>query len=140
MSLSEDERKARNRECKRAYYLRNRERLIAETSARQKANRERYNGYGRAWAKRNAESEKARARLKNWRTQGYPEPTRPEPPACECCGKTDRKALSLDHCHETGTFRGWLCSACNLGLGKLGDSLEALERAIAYLRRATLNS
>lgn len=29
-----------------------------------------------------------------------------------------------------------LCSDCNLGLGKFGDSIERLEAAVAYLRAA----
>jgi hypothetical protein len=43
--------------------------------------------------------------------------------------------LCLDHNHETGKFRGWLCDNCNTGIGKLGDTVEGLERAIAYLKR-----
>jgi hypothetical protein len=31
--------------------------------------------------------------------------------------------------------RGLLCTACNLGLGKLGDNFEGLVRATAYLAR-----
>ena len=67
---------------------------------------------------------------------GYPEPTRPCPTVCECCKKPSDKALALDHDHETGAFRGWLCHKCNLGIGRLGDTIEALEEALAYLRRA----
>ena len=134
MRLSDEEREARRKEYRHRYYLKNRERIIAETTARQKANRERHNGYTRAWAARNAESEKARARARNWRS--LPKPTRPQPQVCECCGKENRRALALDHCHESGRFRGWLCDKCNLGIGKLGDTVEALERALAYLKRS----
>lgn len=70
----------------------------------------------------------------------YPEPTRPEASLCECCGKPDsNRRLSLDHCHSTGTFRGWLCKECNMGMGKLGDTVEGLRQAIAYLERAYAN-
>ena len=51
---------------------------------------------------------------------------------CDCCGKSDVK-LVLDHCYETETFRGWLCSHCNLSIGLLGDSVVGLRRAINYL-------
>lgn len=40
----------------------------------------------------------------------------------------------VDHCHETGKVRGILCPGCNLGLGKLGDNVEGLQRALDYLR------
>jgi hypothetical protein len=76
-------------------------------------------------------------RQRKWR--GLPEPLRPEPPACECCGrppKVPRKHLCLDHDHRTGQFRGWLCNTCNIAIGKLGDGLAGVVRAVAYLRRA----
>ena len=71
------------------------------------------------------------------RYENYPEPIRPEPEFCECCGKLpERSRLDLDHCHVTGIFRGWLCGSCNRGLGQLGDNLEGLARAAAYLQTA----
>jgi hypothetical protein len=39
----------------------------------------------------------------------------------------------LDHCHDTGTFRGWLCHKCNRALGGLDDDIDTLKRAIKYL-------
>ncbi|MEV8302632.1 endonuclease VII domain-containing protein [Streptomyces rochei] len=61
---------------------------------------------------------------------------------CQICGRTQLEAaptgravrLALDHCHETGRLRGFLCSLCNSGLGHLGDSPERLQAAIKYLR------
>lgn len=140
MALSEAERAERRKATSRKYYLKNRERILKETGERQRANPARRREYVNAWAKRNADSERERARLKNWRVNNLPAPTRPEPEVCECCGKPNirgdgRRALALDHCHDSGRFRGWLCDACNLGIGKLGDSVEAVERALAYLRR-----
>lgn len=43
-------------------------------------------------------------------------------------------ALSLDHDPTSGQFRGWLCHNCNVGLGYLGDSVEALAAALDYLK------
>lgn len=59
---------------------------------------------------------------------------------CGICGKPHvdepNKRLYIDHCHETGVLRGTLCSECNFGLGKLGDTIEGLKQALAYLEKA----
>ena len=39
----------------------------------------------------------------------------------------------LDHCHDTLTFRGWLCHHCNVGLGGFSDNLTRLKKAVSYL-------
>ena len=55
---------------------------------------------------------------------------------CAICGvaeeATSRK-LCMDHCHETGKFRGWLCKKCNSMLGMADDSADRLVVAAAYL-------
>lgn len=69
---------------------------------------------------------------------GLPEPTRTEPVICECCGKAPiGQRLCLDHDHASGRFRGWLCRDCNMAIGKLGDTLDGVERARDYMLRAT---
>lgn len=76
-------------------------------------------------------------RKERYEGHGYPVPTREMPPTCELCSAAPRtRALHLDHDHVTGKFRGWLCAKCNTGIGKLGDNVEGLRRAIAYLERA----
>ena len=55
----------------------------------------------------------------------------PRPENCQCCGKqTD---LVPDHYRGTPKFRGWICRACNLGIGKLGDNIEGVTQALNYL-------
>ena len=39
----------------------------------------------------------------------------------------------IDHDHETGEFRGWLCHKCNRGLGAFKDETKLLMEAIRYL-------
>lgn len=54
---------------------------------------------------------------------------------CAICRKpcTKNKNLSIDHDHRTGRIRGLLCSNCNLGIGKLGDTLESILAVAEYL-------
>jgi hypothetical protein len=64
--------------------------------------------------------------LKKAKSQATKKPSR-----CECCSKSEK--LFLDHDHETGDFRGWLCSKCNIGVGKLGDNFSGVVAAANYL-------
>lgn len=75
----------------------------------------------------------------------------PEDHRCDCCGKeedeltvaysktgTPISVWRLDHDHNSGEFRGWLCSNCNIGLGKFYDDVNLLHRAIEYLQKSRL--
>ncbi len=63
---------------------------------------------------------------------------------CAICGLPERqksclgnpKSLHADHDHETGSFRGLLCSRCNAGVGYLNDDPSLMEKAAQYLRRS----
>ncbi len=48
-------------------------------------------------------------------------------------GQTRLQNWVLDHCHDTETFRGWLCHHCNVGLGAFSDNLNRLRKAVTYL-------
>lgn len=50
---------------------------------------------------------------------------------CHLCKK--KNATDIDHCHKTNKVRGVLCSGCNTSLGKLGDTVESLQKAVDYL-------
>ncbi|AZV02150.1 putative endonuclease VII [Pectobacterium phage Arno162] len=61
---------------------------------------------------------------------------------CAICGNLEKaydtrykvlRRLAVDHCHTTGVVRGLLCSACNIGIGKMRDSPELLRKAADYL-------
>ncbi len=55
---------------------------------------------------------------------------------CHICGVPEtecNRALSLDHNHETGELRGWLCGRCNVAIGLLGDNAGGLYNALWYL-------
>ena len=48
-------------------------------------------------------------------------------------GNTKNGSWVIDHCHDTDTFRGWLCHKCNRALGGFDDDTEFLKRAIEYI-------
>jgi hypothetical protein len=50
---------------------------------------------------------------------------------CDLCHK--RSWQHIDHSHETGQFRGFVCARCNLWLAAL-DSVGWLDKANEYLR------
>ena len=59
---------------------------------------------------------------------------------CAICGTSDTRAgdrrcarWTIDHDHDTGLVRGLLCPSCNRGIGQLGDDVDRLRAAIAYL-------
>jgi Recombination endonuclease VII len=128
--------------CKRCKYLR--DKAFAQTPEgrlRQKLAQKKYVSTARGKQKHrdNARLYRKRhpskVRESQWRAAGLPEPTRIRPRVCEICGgpPKGKPSLVLDHCHITGQFRGWLCSHCNLGIGRLGDTPGALQKALNYL-------
>ncbi len=42
--------------------------------------------------------------------------------------------LDLDHCHDTGAFRGWVCYSCNGVIGKV-EKFIGVRRLETYLLR-----
>ena len=62
---------------------------------------------------------------------------------CDICGQPDTthrnatwtRQLTFDHDHDTGRLRGMLCSQCNLALGRFGEDVELLRKAIDYIER-----
>ena len=63
---------------------------------------------------------------------------------CAICGR-DEQDLKIDHAHGhcagingcKDCIRGLLCSTCNTGLGKFGDDVFLLKRALDYLIERT---
>ena len=49
-------------------------------------------------------------------------------------GNTRNGSWVLDHCHDTDSFRGWLCHKCNRALGGFNDDVSLLQNAIKYLQ------
>ena len=47
--------------------------------------------------------------------------------------------LVIDHDHDTGNAREWICDSCNTGLGRFKDNVELMQEAIKYLKRHAKN-
>ena len=58
---------------------------------------------------------------------------------CPICNKPSipyvTANLVIDHDHETGNAREWICDSCNTGLGRFKDNVELMQEAIKYLQK-----
>ena len=52
---------------------------------------------------------------------------------CACCGMKSNRTLHLDHCHKSGRLRGFICPACNLGIGHAIDNPLRLFSMAAWI-------
>lgn len=104
-------------------------------------NAERLREYERKRPKRSAEE---RRRMQLWRLykilpEDYDRLFAEQSGRCAICGTDDpgsgRELMNVDHDHETGEVRGLLCMGCNIAIGHMGDDIERLKSAIAYLER-----
>lgn len=61
---------------------------------------------------------------------------------CCLCGADEKDQhhgrLYVDHCHETGKYRGLLCNLCNVALGSFKDNVEVIKKSIEYLNENRL--
>ena len=54
---------------------------------------------------------------------------------CEICTNPSPEKLMIDHDHETGALRGFLCRKCNTALGQINDDPWVLDRMAKFLER-----
>ena len=124
----------KSRASSRAYYHKNREKAKARSRAYHKANRFKVALLdARSVARKhghlacNASVEELKAAFTG---------------LCTICGVPEvelNRKLCMDHSHETGEFRGWICTSCNKGLGNFKDSEEILINALHYLMNPVNN-
>jgi hypothetical protein len=141
----------------REWYLRNKEKRLAASRKWQQANRERINAHRRAnpekyrdqnkkWRHANRQqvlesSERCRIKKKYGITlEQYRDRIAAQDGKCEICkqppsGKRSKSKLHLDHCHQTGKLRGFICGQCNTSLGMAKDSVAILAAMIVYLNK-----
>jgi transcription elongation factor Elf1 len=57
---------------------------------------------------------------------------------CPICNRTIirqyKNDVVLDHLHNTGKIRGWICRMCNNSMGMMEDDVNILKRAIKWLQ------
>lgn len=110
---------------RKEYYAKNRERLIQQAKAYNKAHPEWY-----AIHKRHAER-KIRYGITK---EQYEALLVCQNNLCAICKEPSDKSLCVDHDHKTGKIRGLLCFDCNRALGCIGDSSESAFRMFEYLK------
>jgi hypothetical protein len=125
---------------KRAYEVRNREKANAARNALRTRDPERHRAKMREHYRSNPEM------YRNYNlgrygisTEQYEAVLAAQGGRCACCGSVANasgKRLFVDHDHVTGAVRGVLCHKCNAGIGSLGDNIEGVRRALAYLERS----
>tara|TARA_R100000808_G_scaffold23003_1_gene50523 strand:+ start:106 stop:585 length:480 start_codon:yes stop_codon:yes gene_type:complete len=54
--------------------------------------------------------------------------------------RNNHAVWALDHDHDTGEFKGWLCNKCNSALGWLSDDIDNVRRALNYLEKFENNN
>lgn len=125
-----------SRASRRAWYVVNREKAIANVKRWQQANRVEYNAKQRAYRskRRDIEREGHLRRTFNMSQADYDDLLARQGGGCRICGKEPRKiSLHVDHDHETGEVRGLLCVGCNNSLGQMHDDPHLLLRAVEYV-------
>jgi hypothetical protein len=74
----------------------------------------------------------------NLTTEEYRERLNAQKGKCAICQRTGDESsklgyLHLDHNHNTGEIRAFLCFNCNTGLGVFREDVELLNLAVKYL-------
>lgn len=126
-----------------AWYKANKAKVAAQRRADYQANRDEKLAFGREYYKLNKKKVAERSREKVARRYGldrvlYDELISSSGFRCNVC-QTDKPGgpnhkFNIDHCHQTGKIRGVLCTGCNTAIGRLGDTIEGLMRAVEYLK------
>ena len=126
-----------NKEYHQKWYQENKEGLKESHKEWVKENPEKIRKACRKWRKANPEKARIACRRSN-KNNLERKAGRKKPEQCEICGgfgKDLNKGLCFDHNHETGKFRGWICSRCNVVLGYVEDNPKLLIKLIKYLNR-----
>lgn len=121
----------------KVYYAKNREKIAQKERERYRNNRDKRLAQAKVWSDNNPETRRKGHLKRRYgvTTEWYDQTLAKQEGGCAICGATcsTGRALAVDHDHETGQVRGLPCSNHNNMLGRAQDSVEILEKAIAYL-------
>lgn len=123
----------KRRVCTNRNYAEKRELKLAYHKAWRERNKERLTEY------RNRYREGRRSSESRWLKYGltleqYDRMVIEQAGACAICHLVPDEVLRVDHDHVTGIVRALLCRKCNTGIGFLGDDIQHVTNALAYLR------
>jgi hypothetical protein len=133
------------KEYDRQRYIKQREKILAQTTKYQKEHREQTNINHRHWHHANKDNV-INSRLKSRfgiTLEQYNEMFKKQNGVCAICKMPEKhidkrfnrpRNLAVDHCHNSKKVRGLLCFDCNSGIGKLKDSYELIMIAANYIK------
>ena len=126
-----------------AYREKNKEKIRAWGRAYYENNKEELNAKHKAYHKKNRDKKRARELKRKFgiSLHEYDLMLTEQKGKCACCGIHQNELtmrFAVDHDHDTGLIRGLLCHICNTGIGKLGDNIEGLMKALNYLEKHEL--
>ena len=148
INVRSEERRKRQRAADKKYRLNNPEKCKDKDRKRYEENKEselaRNKAYYPTYYEKNKEKIKTgrRNRLHGIDSTWFDAKMAEQDNKCALCRLPFEKTPHVDHDHTCCNTRwccgqckrGLLCVDCNLGLGRLKDNIEVLERAIEYLR------
>jgi hypothetical protein len=118
----------RLRESSKQRYIKNRDKVLARTSAYNKKHRDRLRVVSSYGHKR---------RKYGLTKEAYDDMLHKQSGLCPICGidlmELGPKKRHTDHDHNTGVVRGILCAQCNVGLGNFKDTAALLRSAAEYI-------
>jgi hypothetical protein len=127
--------------CKREFNLKwaedNPEKVRKSVHMYYENNKEDANNRTKKWREENPERDRETGRNSKRKSTLSRYGLKPEDVSdtCQVCGRDNGKRfICIDHNHDTGEFRGFLCSRCNLVLGHVQDDPQLLEKLALYLR------
>jgi hypothetical protein len=141
------------KEYKRAWELRNKDKVRESKQRYREANREKLNAAERT--RRAKDPDKRRAYAREWWKNNpikrrdywyrkkygisysqYDTMCQKQHNVCATCFQPELnfETLCVDHNHKTGMVRKLLCHNCNSALGMIGENIETLQNMILYIK------